>query len=82
MEVIFSIIAWVLIGMVAGWLASTLFQTPRSGLVPDITLGVLGAIVGGVIFTILGIDVDSILGSIAMATAGAMVLLGIEKLLL
>ena len=49
-----SIIAWLVVGLIAGFIASKLINKTGEGLVMDIVLGVVGAIVGGFIFNMLG----------------------------
>ena len=49
-----TILSWLLIGLIAGWLASLVMGTnSRQGMITDIVLGVLGAVVGGYVFSIL-----------------------------
>jgi uncharacterized membrane protein YeaQ/YmgE (transglycosylase-associated protein family) len=49
-----SILAWLVVGLIAGFLASKVVNKTGEGLVLDIVLGVVGAIVGGFIFNQLG----------------------------
>ena len=50
-----SIIAWIILGLAAGWIASIIMKTnSQQGIVTDIVLGILGALVGGFIFNTLG----------------------------
>src|SRR4029077_20456050 len=50
-----SVIAWVIIGLIAGWLAGTVSRGRGFGCIADIILGMVGAIIGGWIFVKLGI---------------------------
>lgn len=70
-----SILMFLLIGAVAGWLAGTLVKGGGFGLVGDIVVGIIGAFIGGFIFSLQGIAPGGILGAIASATVGAVVLL-------
>jgi uncharacterized membrane protein YeaQ/YmgE (transglycosylase-associated protein family) len=74
-----TLVVWVIVGALAGWLASMVMGTNRSqGLVADIIVGVIGGILGGFLLTSIGIQglVTGInLGSIAVAFVGAVVLL-------
>ena len=72
-----SIIAWLVVGLIAGWLGSLLVNRSGEGLVLDIVLGVVGAIVGGFLFNLLGHSgVTGInLYSIFVAVIGAVVVL-------
>lgn len=49
-----SIVAWIILGLVAGFIASKLVNKTGSGLVLDIGLGVVGAVVGGFVFNQVG----------------------------
>jgi len=49
-----SIIAWIVVGLIAGFLASKVVNKTGSGIVMDIVLGVVGALVGGFIFNRFG----------------------------
>ena len=79
-----ALVVWIIVGGLAGWLASLVVGTNRSqGLVADIIVGVIGGILGGVLLTAIGIPglVTGInLGSIAVAFLGAVVLLLILRL--
>ena len=67
-----SLIIWVIVGAVAGWLTGTLMKGGGFGLVGDIIIGVLGGFIGGWLAGILGIHVGSGLpASVLTATAGA-----------
>jgi uncharacterized membrane protein YeaQ/YmgE (transglycosylase-associated protein family) len=64
------------IGAVAGWLAGLLMKGGGFGLIGNIIVGIIGAIVGGYVFSYFGISVAAgIIGSIIKATAGASLLL-------
>jgi uncharacterized membrane protein YeaQ/YmgE (transglycosylase-associated protein family) len=49
-----SIIAWIVLGLIAGFIASKLVAGSGQGLLMDIVLGIVGAVVGGYLFTALG----------------------------
>ena len=49
-----GVIAWIVVGLIGGYLASRMVNKTGEGLVRDIILGVVGGIVGGVIFRLLG----------------------------
>ena len=49
-----SILGWIVLGLIAGWIASKLVNKTGEGLVLDIVLGIVGAIVGGFLFTTFG----------------------------
>jgi uncharacterized membrane protein YeaQ/YmgE (transglycosylase-associated protein family) len=72
-----GIIAWLILGLIAGWLASKIVDHHGQGLVLDIVLGILGAIVGGFLFHLIGgYEVKEFnLWSLLMAIGGAVLLL-------
>lgn len=76
-----SLIIWLLIGAIAGWLAGKIMKGGGFGLIGNIVIGIIGAFVGGFLFGFLGITAGGIIGSIVMATVGAIVLLYIVKLI-
>lgn len=49
-----SIIGWVILGLIAGWLGSKIVNKTGQGMLIDIVLGIVGAVVGGVIFSFFG----------------------------
>ena len=77
-----SILAWIVLGLVAGWLAGQ-FMRGGYGLVGDIVLGIVGAIVGGLLSgLILGRDMVTgfNLESVLVAFLGAVVLIAVSRL--
>jgi len=77
-----GILSWIIVGLVAGWLAGVVMKGGGYGLVVDIVLGVLGAIVGGWLFGALGIyPGGGLLGSIIVAFVGAVVLVWVTRLI-
>ena len=49
-----SIIAWIILGLLAGWIASKVMQGSSSGLLTNLVLGIVGAFVGGILFSAIG----------------------------
>lgn len=71
-----GILAWIILGLIAGWLASIIMKTDNSqGTLADIILGVVGALIGGFLMNILGAQGVTGLNlySILVATFGAVV---------
>jgi uncharacterized membrane protein YeaQ/YmgE (transglycosylase-associated protein family) len=69
------IIGFLIIGLVAGWLAGLITKGRGFGLVVNLVVGVVGSFVGGFVFGFLGLASHSFIGSIVTATVGAVVLL-------
>ncbi len=73
---------FILIGLVAGWLAGQLVKGGGFGVIGDIVVGVLGALLGGFLFSSLGVSLGGgLLGSIIVATIGAVLLIFILRLI-
>jgi len=70
-----DILLFLLIGLVAGWLAGKIMKGRGFGLVGNLIVGVIGALLGGFLFRILGMTTTSMLGSLLTAIVGAIVLL-------
>jgi uncharacterized membrane protein YeaQ/YmgE (transglycosylase-associated protein family) len=72
-----SIIAWIVLGLIAGFIASKIVNRHGEGLILDIVLGIVGAVVGGFIFNAVGASgVDGFnLYSMIVAVIGAVVVL-------
>ncbi len=70
-----DLLSFLIIGLIAGWIADMLVKGSQFGLLGDLIVGVIGAFIGGFIFNALGIDAYGLLGSIVMAVIGAVVLL-------
>jgi uncharacterized membrane protein YeaQ/YmgE (transglycosylase-associated protein family) len=75
-----SVIAWIVVGLIAGWLAGTVTRGRGFGCIADIFLGLVGAFLGGWIFMKLNISGGGLLYSIAAATVGAVILVAIARL--
>lgn len=66
---------FLLIGLCAGWLAGRLYRGSGFGLLGNLVVGVIGAVLGGFAFRLLGLRADTLLGSLVTATVGAVLLL-------
>ena len=77
-----GLIAFILTGLIAGWLAGQVMKGGGYGVVMDIILGLLGGMLGGWIFGRLGIWPGSgMLGAIIVAFVGAVILVAVTRLL-
>lgn len=78
-----ALIGWIIVGGIAGWLASIVMKTnSQQGCIVDIIVGIIGSFIGGFIFSALGIiddDTTGIIGSIIVAFVGAVILLALIK---
>jgi uncharacterized membrane protein YeaQ/YmgE (transglycosylase-associated protein family) len=70
-----ALVLFLLIGLCAGWIAGKIMAGGESGLVGNLIVGVIGAIIGGYLFGLLGISTSGMIGSLVTATVGAVVLL-------
>jgi uncharacterized membrane protein YeaQ/YmgE (transglycosylase-associated protein family) len=76
----YGIIAWLIIGALAGWLAGLLVKGGGFGLIGDIVVGIVGALIGGWLAGVLGISVGSgFVASIITAVIGAVILVVIVR---
>lgn len=79
-----SILAWIVVGAIAGWLATLIIRGSGFGLIGSILLGIIGALVGGWLSTsVLGLPYTTTgfnLTSILVATFGAVIILFITSL--
>lgn len=72
---------WIIVGLIAGWLAGKVMKGGGYGVIVDIILGILGAILGGWVFGLLGLHAGGLIGSIIVAFVGAVILVWITRLL-
>jgi uncharacterized membrane protein YeaQ/YmgE (transglycosylase-associated protein family) len=76
-----SLIWFLLIGLIAGWLAGRIMRGGGFGIVGDMIVGIIGALLGGWLFGLLGIHAGGLIGSIITAFVGAVVLLFLLRLI-
>ena len=70
-----ALIWFLLIGLIAGWLAGKVIRGGGYGVVGDMIVGVIGAFIGGWLFSLIGIAAGGLIGSIVTAFVGAVVLI-------
>ena len=75
------LIYFLIIGLVAGWLAGQIMKGKGFGLLGNLIVGCIGAVLGGYLFGLLGISTYGLIGSLVTALAGALVLLWIIRLI-
>ena len=77
-----SVLWFLLVGVIAGWLAGVLVKGGGFGLIGDLVVGIVGALIGGLLFGgLAGAAGGGLLGSILVATLGAIFLLVILRLI-
>jgi uncharacterized membrane protein YeaQ/YmgE (transglycosylase-associated protein family) len=77
-----NLLWFLIVGLIAGWLAGLLVKGGGFGLIGDLVVGVVGAFLGGFLFSTLGVSAGGgLIGSIIVATIGAVVLLFIVRLI-
>jgi uncharacterized membrane protein YeaQ/YmgE (transglycosylase-associated protein family) len=75
-----GIIGWIVVGLIAGFLASLLMRGGGYGIVGDVIVGIVGAFIGGWLFSLLGIGgTAGIIGSIIIAFIGACILIALLR---
>lgn len=74
-----SLIGFLIIGGLAGWLAGFLFKGGGYGILANMGIGVAGSIIGGFIFHLLGLSSHSVIGELVTATVGALILLAVVR---
>jgi uncharacterized membrane protein YeaQ/YmgE (transglycosylase-associated protein family) len=75
-----GLIGWIVIGLIAGWLAGKIARGAGYGCITDIVLGLVGSVLGGWLFMKLGILGGGFLVSLAAATVGAIIIVSIVHL--
>ena len=70
-----SIIWFILIGLAAGWLAGRIMKTGSGSALTNLIVGVIGAVLGGLLFNLLGLSANGLTGSLITSTVGAVVLI-------
>lgn len=72
---------FLIVGIIAGFLAGKIMNGTGYGLLGDLVVGVVGSLIGGYLFGLLGIGAGGLLGAILTALVGAVLLIWIIRLL-
>jgi uncharacterized membrane protein YeaQ/YmgE (transglycosylase-associated protein family) len=80
-NVVWAWIVWIVVGGLAGWLASKLVQGTGLGLLLDIVAGIVGGFIGGIILHAFGVTGGGIFWTFVTAFIGAVILLAIVRLI-
>jgi uncharacterized membrane protein YeaQ/YmgE (transglycosylase-associated protein family) len=75
-----SLIWFLLIGLIAGWLAGKIMQGSGYGVLGDIVIGIVGAVIGGYLLGWMGIVAFGLIGSLITALFGAIILIFLIRL--
>jgi uncharacterized membrane protein YeaQ/YmgE (transglycosylase-associated protein family) len=77
-----GLIWWIVVGLIAGWLAGKVTKGGGFGVLMDIVIGMVGAIIGGWVFGLLGIYSNGgLIGSVLVAFVGAVILLWLVRMI-
>jgi uncharacterized membrane protein YeaQ/YmgE (transglycosylase-associated protein family) len=71
---------FLIVGLVAGWLAGLVSRGSGFGIWGDLITGVIGAFVGGFLFNLIGISTYGVIGSIVVSTIGAVIFLWVLRM--
>jgi uncharacterized membrane protein YeaQ/YmgE (transglycosylase-associated protein family) len=74
-----GIIAWLVVGLISGWLAGVVMKGGGYGIIWDIILGLVGAFLGGLVFSFFVQGTTGFWGSIAVSFVGACILIAIVR---
>lgn len=74
-----GIIAWIVIGLIAGWLAGLAMRGGGYGVIGDIIVGLIGALIGGLVFDLLVQGETGFWGSMVVAFLGACILIALLR---
>jgi uncharacterized membrane protein YeaQ/YmgE (transglycosylase-associated protein family) len=74
-----SLLGWAVIGLIAGWLSGRITRGGGFGILADLFLGLVGAVLGGWVFGLMGIHFYGFIGSLASATVGAVLLVAVAR---
>jgi uncharacterized membrane protein YeaQ/YmgE (transglycosylase-associated protein family) len=76
-----NLLWWCIVGLIAGFLAGKVMKGGGFGVMMDIVIGIVGAIIGGWVFGLLGIYAGGLIGSIVVAFVGACILLWLVRMI-
>ena len=75
-----ALLGWIIIGLLAGWIAGEVSRGSGFGCIGNLLIGLVGSILGGWIFSKIGIWGGGFVYSLAAATVGAVILVAIARL--
>ncbi len=74
-----AVVWWLVVGLIAGFLASLVMRGGGYGIVGDIVIGIVGALIGGFLASLVGIGAGGLIGTIIIAFIGACILIAILR---
>ncbi len=74
-----AVLWWLVVGLIAGFLASLVMRGGGYGIVGDIIIGIVGAFIGGFLASLVGIGAGGLIGTIIIAFIGACILIAILR---
>ena len=74
-----AIVWWLIVGLIAGFLASVVMRGGGYGVVGDIVVGLVGALIGGFLANLLGLGASGLIGTIIVAFIGACILIALLR---
>ncbi|TMC15427.1 MAG: GlsB/YeaQ/YmgE family stress response membrane protein [Chloroflexi bacterium] len=74
-----AILLWLLVGLIAGFLASVVMRGGGYGVVGDIIVGLVGSLIGGFLANVIGLGSTGLVGSIIIAFIGACILIALLR---
>lgn len=75
-------VMWILVGLVAGWLAGFVMKGGGYGLIGDIVLGLVGSLLGSWIFRALGVSAGAgLFAAVVVAFIGAVLVIGVQRMI-
>jgi len=74
-----GVVGWLIIGLLAGWLSGEITRGRGFGCLGNTLLGLIGAVLGGWLFSLLHIQAYGFIGGLAAATVGAVVLVSLAR---
>lgn len=74
-----NFIIWILSGILAGWLTGKIMKGSGYGILGDLAIGLLGAVVGGFLAELFGLEATSWIGQIVVAVVGGIVLVWVVR---
>lgn len=76
-----ALLGFLIIGLIAGWLAGQVMKGGGYGVVGDMIIGVIGAFLGGWLFGLIGISAGGLIGQLITAFVGAVVLIFLLRMI-